>query len=264
MKVYVMTDLEGVAGVVNRENQCFADGKDNAAAKELLTAEVNAAVEGMIAEGVDDILVVDGHGSGGMRYETLHPAAKLLHGRPLPTRAILNDIARQYDVGMIVGQHAMAGTADGGLNHTQSSLTVDYYKLNGRPIGEIAQGALTLGALGLPVIFLSGDEAACREATALLPGLTTAAVKQSLNRTCAVSLAPAAARTLIRDGVRKALVRQRAQPLAPLVWPGPYVLEKKFFYTERADAYAQHPLAVRGDSRTVQLRSENILEIIYA
>lgn len=262
MKIYIITDLEGVGGVVSRESQCFADGKYNEQAKLLLTAEVNAAVEGMVAEGVSDILVLDGHGSGGIHYETLHPAAKLLHGRPLAPKALLDDIIRQYDAGMFIGQHAMAGVTDGGLNHTQNSKAIDYYKLNGKLIGEIALGALHLGALGLPVIFLSGDEAACREAEALLPGIGTAAVKRSMSRTCAISLAPEAAHAGIRDGVRAALTRQCRQAVVPLVWPGPFVLEKKFFYTELADSYDQHPLATRIDSKTVQLCSENVLDII--
>ncbi len=264
MRVYVSTDLEGVAGVVSRETQCFADGKYNEAAKKLLTAEVNAAVEGMIAEEIKDILVMDGHGSGGMHYDTLHSAAKLLHGRPLAPKSLRNEIIKEYDVGMIVGQHAMAGVSDGGLNHTQNSRAIVEYKLNGQPIGEIAQTALSLGALGLPLIFLSGDEAACREAETLQPGITTAAVKRSLSRTCAISLAPAAARSLIRDRVSEALGRHRTHPLAPLTWTGPYVLEKRFFYTELADGYDDHPLATRIDSRTVQLQSDNILDIIYA
>lgn len=264
MKVYVSTDLEGVAGVVSRENQCFADGKYYETAKRWLTAEVNAAVEGMIAEDIKEILVADSHGSGGMDYETLHPAAQLLHGRPLAPRSARDRLIKEYDVAMIVGQHAMAGVIDGGLNHTQNSRAIIDYKLNGEPIGEIAQAALYLGALGIPLIFLSGDQAACREAETLLPGITTAAVKRSLSRTCAVSLAPRAARSLIRERVSEALGRQRTQPIEPLTWPGPYVLEKKFFYTELADGYDGHPLATRLDSRTVQLRSDNILDVIYA
>ncbi len=264
MKVYVITDLEGVAGVVSRETQCSPAGKYYEAARQLLTAEVNAAVEGMVAEGVDEVLVLDGHGPGAMHFETLHPAAKLLHGRPLASGALRGDIIREYDAGMLVGQHAMAGVMDGGLNHTQNSRAIDYLKLNGREIGEIAQCALNFAALGVPLIFLSGDEAACREAETLQPGITTAAVKRSLSRTCAISLAPETARNRIREGARAALARQRSEPLPPLTWPGPYVLEKRFFYTELADNYDNNPAATRIDSRTVQLRSDNILDIIYA
>ena len=263
MKIYVGTDIEGVAGVVSFHAQSYSDGKYYEAAKKLLTAEVNAAVEGMLAYGVDDILVADGHGSGGIVFEDLHPAAKLLHGRPSGPREARDRIVETYDACIMIGQHAMAGVADGNLNHTQSSQQIDSYTLNGKPIGEIAQFALYQGALGLPLIFLSGDEAACREAEDLIPGITTAAVKQSLSRQSAISLAAPVAHQRIRDGIKQALRRQQDTPLPPLVWEGPFVLEKRFFHTDTADAAATHPAAERVDSQTVRYRAATAREIAY-
>jgi D-amino peptidase len=89
----------------------------------------------------------------------------------------IQNIIKEYDVCMMIGQHAMAGTQLGCMNHTQSSSSVDYYMLNGKLIGEIAQFALQKGALGLPLIFLSGDDIACKEVTDLLPEITTVSVK---------------------------------------------------------------------------------------
>ncbi len=257
------TDLEGVAGVVSFEDQAYADGKYYEAAKRLLTAEVNAAVEGALAAGAEEVLVIDGHGAGGICFEELHPKARLLHGRPLAPPSVLREVYAGYDVAAIVGQHAMAGVADGNLNHTQSSRTIDYYKLNGRPIGEIAQCALYFGALGLPLIFLSGDEAACREAEELIPGITTVAVKKGLSRCSAISLSAAEARRRIREGMALALRRQQEEPLPPLRWEGPFVLEKRFFHTHVADRAASQPGVERVDAQTVRLRGDDILELIY-
>ncbi len=262
-KVYVMTDLEGVAGVVSFLSQTYAEGKYYEQARRLLTAEVNAAVEALVASGVEDVLVCDGHGPGAVVFEELHPAAKLLHGRPVPPRRLREEVLKGYDACMMIGQHAMAGVPDGNLNHTQSSRTTDYIALNGRRIGEIAQFALHAGALGVPLIFLSGDEAACREAEALVPGITTAAVKKGLGRNSAISLSAAEARGRIGEGVREALRRHEADPIAPLVWPGPYVLERRYFHSDSADAAADAPGAERVDAQTVRYRSEDILEIIY-
>ncbi len=263
MKVLIETDLEGVAGVVSFEDQAYASGKYYEAAKKLLTAEVNAAVEGAIAAGAEDVLVIDGHGAGGIYFEDLHPRARLLHGRPLAPWRTLQKVYAEYDVFAIIGQHAMAGVADGNLNHTQSSRTVDYYKLNGKPIGEIAQCALYFGALGLPFIFLSGDEAACREAEELVPGITTVAVKKGLSRGSAISLSAVEARRRIREGMELALRRQRQNPLPPLTWEGPFVLEKRFFHTHIADRAASQPGVERVDAQTVRLRGDDILELIY-
>ncbi|HET6429989.1 MAG TPA: M55 family metallopeptidase [Phycisphaerae bacterium] len=263
MNVLMMTDLEGVAGVVSFEPQTYSTGPENRRACSLLTAEINAAVDGLVESGAQDVLVVDSHGPGAVVFEELHPAARLLHGRPMAPRSRIVEAAAGCDVCMVIGQHAMAGAVDGDMNHTQSSRAIDSIRLNGRAIGEIAQFALQQGALGRPVVFLSGDEAACREAEALINGITTVAVKRGLGRNCAISLSAVEARRRIREGVLEAVRRHRQQPIAPLSWPGPYVLEKRFFHTDVADRAADAPGAERVDSQTVRFRGDDILEIIY-
>jgi D-amino peptidase len=264
MKVLIGTDIEGVAGVVSFDSQTGADSKYYEAAKKLLTAEVNAAVEGLLEAGADDILVADGHGPGAIHFESLHPKAKLLHGRPCASIKIRNEVLASYDLTIMIGQHAMAGVQTGNLNHTQSSGAIDYYKLNGKKIGEIAQWALRAGALGMPLIFLSGDEAACREAEELIPDIETAAVKQGLGRNSAISLSAQAAAEKIRAGAAAALKKHLASPLKPLVMEGPFVLEKRFFHTDTTDIGDADPRYKRIDSQTVQISSDNILDIIYA
>lgn len=261
--IFIVTDLEGTAGVVSFADQSYPDGRYYDAAKKLATAEVNAAVEGLLAAGVAEILVWDGHGAGGILFEELHEAARLLHGRPMPSWSRLEPVIRRCEAVAMIGQHAMAGTVAGNQNHTQNSRTVDYYRLNGRPIGEIAQVALYFGALGLPLIFLSGDADACREAEALVPGITTVAVKEGVGRGAAISLSAVAARRCIRAGIEAAVRRQASAPIPPLVWPGPYVLEKRFFHTDVADAAANQPGVERVDGQTVRLRGDDIRDIIY-
>lgn len=264
MKVFIGTDLEGVAGVVSFEKQAYPDGKYYEAAKKLLTAEINAAVDGLIEAGADDILVMDGHGPGAVSFEDLHRKAKLMHGRPLPPRTVMQGIIGEYDVCMMLGQHAMAGVKLGTLNHTQSSSSIDYYKLNGKPIGEIAQFALQQGGLGLPLIFLSGDDAACAEASELIPEITTVSVKRGVGRNSAISLSVEEARGRIRKGVVRAVEKYKGSSVPPLTIPGPYILEKRFFQTHFADMVEGNPMAERIDSQTVKYESENILDIIYA
>lgn len=264
MKVLIGTDIEGVAGVVSSPVQTSADGKYYEAAKKLLTAEVNAAVEGLLEAGADDILVTDGHGCGAIDFESLHPKAKLLHGRPGCAQDIRWAVHASYDVTVMIGQHAMAGVQTGNLNHTQSSATIDYYKLNGKKIGEIAQWALLAGSFGIPLIFLSGDDAACQEAKELILGIETVSVKQGLGRHSAISLSAQAAAEKIRIGIASALKKHLAQPVKPFVLNGPFILEKRFFHTETVDAVCSDPRYKRIDAQTVQIASNNISDIIYA
>ena len=263
MKVLIGTDLEGVAGVVSFTQQTYADSRYYDRAKRLLTAEINAAVKGLVAEGIEEILVMDGHGPGGIWYDDLKPPARLLHGRPLPPRARLAPIVSQYDVCVMIGQHAMAGVLTSNQGHTQSSRAIDYIKLNGKPIGEIAQFALYFGGLGLPLIFLSGEQDACTEVEELIPGIVTVAVQQGVGRGAAISLAAPEAHRRIRKGIRRAVRKQREDPITPLRWEGPYVLEKRYFHTDVADRVSVLPGAQRVDSQTVRLECDDILETVY-
>jgi len=206
---------------------------------------------------------MDAHGPGAISFEDLHPAAKLLHGRPFAPWSRIAGVIGIYDAVIIVGQHAMAGEVTGNLSHTQSSRTIEYYKLNDRLIGETAQFALFCGELGLPVIFLSGDADACREAEELIPGITTAAVKQGLGRGCAISLSAPEAHRLIREGVEQALVRQQSEPVPPLRWDPPYTLEIQYYFVEDADARMAQPGVERVDGRTIRMRADRIQELIY-
>ncbi|MCJ7737089.1 MAG: M55 family metallopeptidase [Anaerolineae bacterium] len=261
--VVMLTDLEGVAGVVSFLDQTFPDARYFDHAKRLLTAEVNAAVDGLIEGGVEEVLVMDFHGPGAIWFEDLHPRARLFHGRPVPPWSRLAPIIAEHDAAVIIGQHAMAGTLTGNLHHTQSSRTIDYYRLNEQLIGETAQFALYCGELDVPVIFLSGDDAACIEVEKLIPGITTAAVKQGLGRGCAISLSSSESHSLIRVRIRVAVEKQIVNPLAPLKWPGPYTLQKRYFFTDDADRASSLPGSQRIDSRTVQFHGERIQDVIY-
>ena len=261
MKVFIMTDLEAVAGVSSFLEHTYPDAKYYDECKKLLTAEVNAAVDGLLEAGAEDVLVLDGHGPGGMWFQDLHLEARLIHGRPLDPKWI--DLLEDRDVAIFIGQHAMAGVQDGNLNHTMSSLNVDYYKLNGELIGEIAHFALLAGSYGVPTIYLSGDEAACREIEELIPGVTTTAVKQGLSRNSTISVSAARAHQLIRDGVKQAVANHAKDPVAPLVWDGPFELDKRFFQSDMADDYAKRRGIERVDSQTIRIRSDDIRDVLY-
>ena len=262
MKIIMMTDLEGVAGYVSFDYN--HDSRNNEVGRRLLTNEVNAAVDGLIEGGATEVLVIDGHGPGAINFPDLHEPATLLHGRPLPPRSVKAQIIRQYDVSVMIGQHAMAGVAQGNLAHTQSSRSIYSYTLNGRAIGEIAQWALYIGSFGVPLVFISGDEAACNEARDLIPDLVTASVKTGTGRNSAISLAHSAACSLIRKGAKNALAKHTRQPMQPLQWPAPYVLEKRFMHTDSVDALRDRTGVEVVDDLTVRMRSDNIQDIIYA
>ena len=262
-RIVVGTDMEGCAGTTSLLDQARSDGRYYQEARRIATAEFNAAVDGLLDAGVEDILMLDGHGPGAVSFVDLHPAAKLLHGRPAAPRSIRDPILRNYDGCVMIGQHAMAGVRTSNQNHTQNSRTIDYYKLNGRLIGEIAQFALYYGALGLQMFFLSGEDMACREAEQLIDGVSTVSVKTGLGRSQAISVSAQEAHRRIREGIAKAVEKQRKDPIPPFAIDGPYELEKRFHFTDEADAASTQPGAERVDDQTVRFRGEDIQEIIY-
>ena len=176
MKVLIITDLEGVNGVLNFDDWCVPEGRRNEAGCRFLTEEVNAAVAGFFEAGADSVTVADGHGSGGsIRGELLDPRAALQRG--IKISPIFND---DCDVAAFIGQHAKAGTANAHLAHTQTEEAVDF-RINGVSVGEFGQLSYAFYERGIPVIFASGDLALTHEATGLIAGIFTVPVKEGFN-----------------------------------------------------------------------------------
>jgi D-amino peptidase len=178
MRVFLMTDMEGVAGVLNSEDWCYQRSRHYEAGCRLLTSETNAVVSGLLAGGAEAVVVVDGHGQGGIDPELLHPAAELVRGPvPGPYPFAVEDC----DTIAWVGQHAKAGTERAHLPHTQSFNVIDLM-VNDVSIGELGQMAYCAALFGVVPIFAAGDIALTREAEELLPGIQTVSVKEGLNQ----------------------------------------------------------------------------------
>ncbi|MEP6535046.1 MAG: M55 family metallopeptidase [Bryobacteraceae bacterium] len=199
-RIFIITDAEGVAGVCRQDQ---TDPKDSDM-RALLAGEVNAAVDGFLAGGADEVIVWDGHGgSESLSALTIHPKAKLLMG-PLPATMTLE---RRYAAVAFVGQHSMANVRTGIMAHSYSSLGIQNMLLNGKPVGEIETRTALAGVYGTPVILLTGDQAAVDEMRAIQPATETAVVKEGIGRYTCLTLSAAAARDLIRESARKSMAK---------------------------------------------------------
>ena len=231
MKVLIITDLEGVNGVLNFDDWCVPEGRRNEAGCRFLTEEVNAAVAGFFEAGADSVIVADGHGSGGsIRDEILDPRAALQRG--IKVSPIFND---DCDVAAFIGQHAKAGTADAHLAHTQTEEAVDF-RINGLSVGEFGQLSYAFYELGIPVIFASGDLALTREAADLIPNIFTTAVKEGFNT--ALDASCPAGEVMERESA--ALHYPRAEVLSNIRQQCSKALE---LYQQQKDAFAIKPLS---------------------
>ena len=180
MKIFVMTDLEGVAGGLDYDHWLEPGQLFHETGRRLLTEEVNAALRGFAMNGFDELVVCDGHGAGSIDIERLEPQAKLLRGCPTqfgPYTCWPFGLDSSFDALAFVGQHAKAGTPWSQLPHTGNMNMLDI-AVNGVSVGEYGELALCAGERGVPVIFAAGEKALCLEAAALTPWVVTAAVKE--------------------------------------------------------------------------------------
>src|SRR5215470_2292819 len=198
--VFVVTDAEGVGGVCRQDQ---TDPKDQEM-RQLLTGEINAAVEGFLAGGAEEVIVWDGHdGSQTLSTLTVHPKAKLVMGGLGPSMML----ERRFSAVAYVGQHSKANIRGGIMAHSYSSLGIQNMLLNGKPVGEIDVIAAMAGHFGTPVIMLSGDQAAANELHEIVPDAELAVVKEGLGRYNCISLSAASARELIRTAARKSIAK---------------------------------------------------------
>src|SRR5579859_5098361 len=250
--IFLITDAEGVAGVC-RQGQ--TDPKDQEM-RQLLTGEINAAVDGLYAGGADDVIVWDGHdGSQTLSALTIHPRSKLIIG----DLGVSMTLERNYAAIGFIGQHARANRKGGIMAHSYSSLGIQTMFMNGKPVGEIETRAALAGAFRTPVIFLSGDQAAADDLRAIVPNAELAVVKEGFSNYACQTLSAERARLLIRDHSIRAM--QRIPEIKPYVVEGPVTIQIE--YTTRnalgVDAHLR-PGAEVIDARTIRYHGKDFME----
>ena len=175
MNVFLLTDIEGIGGVLDIEYVDRTHEKYGKACR-MLEASINLAVDACFASGAEHVYYLDGHGGGGnVREENIDPRACKC------TLAEWQDLMREgkIDCQIELGSHARAGTVGGFLDHTVSSKTWFCHRVNGREMSELSIHALVCGAYGVPVVACIGDEAACEQAREYIPEIYTGAVKRA-------------------------------------------------------------------------------------
>ena len=168
MKVYLSVDMEGIAGV-NHPGPTGQKHDRYPAAVELMIGETNAAIEGALAGGASDVLVNDSHGEMyNLLPDRIHRAARVLQGQKPWSMVAGAGPDEGFGVALFVGYHARAGHPTGTIAHTYSGAPVET-RLDGRPAGEYGLNAVALGAWGVPVGLVAGDDALADEVEAWLP-----------------------------------------------------------------------------------------------
>ena len=203
-KIYIFTDLEGVSGVYKFEQTREKGTPLNIQACEYFMDDLSAVIWGLQDGGATEILVVDGHGNQCVIPHMMEPGVKYATGQP--RSEVMWGLDESF-AGMVqFGAHAMIGTPDGVLNHTQSSKSEKRYWYNGVECGELVQCATIAGYYGIPTILVTGDVATCREAENFFgTGCVTVAVKEGIAREAAVLYPFDETRQALYDGAKKSM-----------------------------------------------------------
>jgi len=213
MKVYLSSDMEGTAGIVDWE-QCVAPGTRYEEGRELLLAEVNAAIAGSLDAGAKTVVVNDAHSTMyNLPPQRLAGAAEYVSGQAKPLY-MMQGLDSSFDAVLFVSYHASAGTS-GVLSHTYNPAAVSEVRIGGVVAGESGLNALVAQAFGVPVALITGDEFVGPEAEPFCPGIEIVQVKQAIGRNAAHSLHPNEACTRIRAGAQRALRRVAAGEIGP-------------------------------------------------
>jgi len=256
MNVYMMTDIEGVSGLRHIEEAQTGTAKYEAA-RRLLCGDVNAAIEGAFDAGADTVLVRDGHASGFNFILDLMDPRALYTG---PGGGWCPGLDDAFDLAFFVGAHAMAGTQNAFLEHTQSSKSWYRYTVNGREFGEQGQFGAYCANFGVPVGLVTGDQAACDEANDFFPHCETVAVKFATGRNSCICIHPDKTHEMIRAAAKKAV--ERAGEMTPLDVTYPAEIVMSYMRTDSADSMAGKRGVERVDSRTVKWTAANAGELL--
>jgi D-amino peptidase len=258
MKIYIMTDLEGIAGV-RRESECIPEKPEFAQACRYLEKEVNAAIAGAFDGGAKEVLVCDSHHGGfNFNFANLDPRARLCENNGIIK--LMAEIDSTYDGYFNIGHHAKAGTMHAFLEHTQCSSTFDY-TINGVSYGEIGQQLLLAGDYGVPQLMISGDLKACEESEAIYPGSLAVVTKEAFARNKVNCIHPDVSALKIRETCKASM--KLIGKLKPFKIKGPYDIRLTFTQTSYADKIVcSKPFLERIDGRTVRYLTDDVKNIL--
>jgi D-amino peptidase len=223
-----------------------------------MTAEANAAIDGALDAGATHILVNDSHGSHrNLLIDELHAPAELISNSIKPM-GMMAGLDASYAAVIFIGYHAKAGSADGVLAHTGNGSTISDLRINGRSVGEGGMNIHAAGTLGIPVVLISGDQAAIAEVRELVPDIEGVQVKEAIGTAAARSLRPEDAVRLIREGTARAISRRGE--IKPVPASLPVRFEVSFTDPSLALMAEQIPTVERTGSHTIAFVADDYLE----
>lgn len=245
MKILISVDIEGISGIANT-NEVWG--------REVITEDTNCAVEGALAGGADEIVVMDSHGmhKDNILWDKLHPKASLIRGGPNMPLYFLEGLDERTDGVFLVGWHDKPG-GRGLLSHC--FFQHPYFRINGERVGEGQIAACLAGAYGAPIALVTGDDVVCADLDAFLGDVETAVVKRAIDFNSAECLSRDEAHARIRSAAERATRRLADfQPYCPKT---PTVLDIEFATYQHANLVSRIPGLTRHGDLVLRYESDD-------
>lgn len=258
LRIYISADMEGIGGVVSAE-QLGPGGFEYGRFRELMTEEVLAAIAAAREAGATGFVVSDSHGNfQNLLIERFPADVEIVRGGPRPL-SMMQGIDDSFDAVLFIGYHSGTTSTSGVRAHTISSARLAGIRINGVEMPEAGINAAIAGHFGVPVVMISGDEAAVGEAKKVIGDLEGAIVKTSYGFHSAKTLTPEASRQRIRDAVTRAL--QNRARFRPTRVEAPVTLEIRFKNYRPAEILAFLPTVERIDSHSIRFIGKDVIEV---
>jgi len=257
LKVHISVDMEGVAGTVTGD-QLGPTGFEYGRFREFMTREALAAVSAAREAGATEIVVADSHGNGeNLLIEQFPPDVRII--RSWPRRlSMMAGVDETVDAAIFIGYHASTHNPAGVRAHTFSSRNLTRVALNGVEMTEGSWNAAIAGHFNVPVVMISGDDAAIAEVRSVLGNLEAAETKKSLGFHAASTLTPQAAADLIGQRVKAALARRTDfKPYRPAA---PFTVDVSFKNYAPVEVLAYLPIFERTGSHSIRFRAKDMVE----
>ncbi|WAH36636.1 M55 family metallopeptidase [Alicyclobacillus dauci] len=256
MKIFISADMEGISGVAT--NQQLKKEAEYQRFRKLMTADVNAAIDGAFRGGATEVVVADGHGNmSNILIEELDERATLVSGNNR-VMCQLEGFDESFDGIMFVGHHGREGGSERTvISHTLAGVAVNELKVNGKVVGETELNTIVAGSLGVPALLITGDDAYVAEVKETLPEISAAVVKRGVDRFAAELIHPLKAHALIREAAEEGA--RRAKQTEPYKMDGPFTFELQFKGSNQALMTTTIPQVELVDPKTVRFTCENLL-----
>lgn len=260
LKIYISADMEGITGVASGD-QLSPAGFEYQRAREWMTGEVAAAIQGAREAGATEFVVSDSHGNGESllldRLPTDVPV-RVVRSFPRPL-GMMEGIDSTFGAVIFIGYHTSTSSLTGVRAHTISSALLTKIALNGVAQSEAGINAVIAAHFGVPVVMITGDDQIVAETKQRLGAIEGVAVKRAIGFHSAETMIPSAAAELIHQRAKVAV--QRRAEMKPYAMTRPVTVDVSMKNYRPVEMLGYLPNVQRIDSHTVRFVGRDIVEV---